>query len=400
MPLRKPFDHAATTIVIGAGGAHDAPAGSGQRLVLVEPDPELVALLRRQHEGAANVTILAAAVGAADDRQELRRFSLARLNGIQAPDRLTELMPGVRPLPGLRVDGITVGTLLRELGNPKGPLHLVIDAPGSEQDILDGWKQADALGLVGSIELHAPAEPLYAASPGMSALSDWLGQEGFGICGADRTDPDWPVLWFLPETAFGVRDQLATLAAERDTAETARQAAVQKLDETQVDLAAATAERDAAVRQLDEARAGLATATAGRDTAETARQAAIQKLDDTQARLAAVTAERDTAETARKSALQKLEEGGRDLSLQMRLQAMAQLDLDDLRRSLAQSEARRREIEDLLRKLTPHLQVAAEELHRLQLVAPQADAAPATAQVAAQDPERPVAKARRRSRNG
>lgn len=333
MPLRRPFDDAATTIVIGAGADFAAPQQEGQRLILVEPDPLLVAHLQSRHKGAAQVTVLPVAIASGEGRQDLYRFSLARLNGIRAPGRLTELMPGVRRVPGVQVEGITVAGLLRRLGLQATPVHLVIDAPGSEMDILQGWKAAGALGLIDSLELHASPLPLYEGGEELAALTGWLRAEGFAVTGRDLADPDWPVLWLLPEVALQARSRQA--------------AAV-----TAVETAVAEARRTGA---------------------------------ESGARLEAATA-------AQKAAAQRIEALERDLGLQMRLQAMLQLDLEDQRRRLAESEARRREAEELLRKLTPHLQVAAEELHRMQLTAP-----------SAQEPPPAVvsgAKPRRRGKNG
>ncbi|SER10589.1 hypothetical protein, partial [Thalassovita taeanensis] len=63
----------------------------------------------------------------------------------------------------------------------------------------------------------------------------------------------------------------------------------------------------------------------------------------------------------------KAEQTHADYALQMRMLAMYKVDLDDLRQRYEQSELQRRQQDDLLRKLTPRLAQAAEQLRHLHL---------------------------------
>lgn len=116
------------------------------------------------------------------------------------------------------------------------------------------------------------------------------------------------------------------------------------------------------------------------------------RIQDMQTRLqeqnaAASALEQQLADlrAARNAALQQRDQAQADQGLQMRMQAMHKMDLDDLRIRYEQSETRRRQQEELLRKLTPRLAQAAEQLRHLQL--PSGAGEPAVLQELADDPE-------------
>lgn len=83
----------------------------------------------------------------------------------------------------------------------------------------------------------------------------------------------------------------------------------------------------------------------------------------------ALEAKLSETQAARDAAVTRLDQTQADQALQMRMQVMHKLDLDDLRTRYEKSEALRRQQEELLRKLTPRLAQAAEQLRHLQLPA-------------------------------
>jgi hypothetical protein len=116
-------------------------------------------------------------------------------------------------------------------------------------------------------------------------------------------------------------------------------------------VAARTDERDQNAQALEQQRARVAALEA---EAEAGRVA----LEATRAEVAARTGERDQCGQA-------LEQQRGDLTVSLRLQAIAQTDLQELRQRLAEVQAVRTRQEALLRKLAPRLQEAAQHLQGL-----------------------------------
>ncbi len=169
------------------------------------------------------------------------------------------------------------------------------------------------------------------------------------------------------------------------------------------DLRAALSRADAALeeaRQRAEAEAEALRAQVSEESAKVAeleegvsrRKVRIDTLEKALAQAEAAQATRAADQKAElETARKEREKAVVDLGLAMRMQAMVQSDLDALRTRFQQSEATRTEQEALLRKLTPRLQQAAEQLRALHLttdpgeapaqVARHADAAEAAAPV-------------------
>lgn len=184
-------------------------------------------------------------------------------------------------------------------------------------------------------------------------------------------------------------------ALEKDLA--SRTAKVQELQQKLGERDARDTERVAEIGRLKEAQALAAKQSAATQETLTERQAELTRLSGLVAEgRQTINALRDQlgsqqqvlaqAQAARDAATGQLEQARADQALQMRMQVMHKLDLDDLRGRYEKSEARRRQQEELLRKLTPRLAQAAEQLRHLQLPS-------GMAPVAMLDAEPPVAEA-------
>ncbi|KPQ05527.1 MAG: GAGA binding protein-like family [Rhodobacteraceae bacterium HLUCCA12] len=149
--------------------------------------------------------------------------------------------------------------------------------------------------------------------------------------------------------AAKVAEREAALAATREEASATGQRFEARIKELEAVRDSLTTERDAARKDRD-------TATKERDEIAKARDQAMAASDKAKDESSLAIAARDKAQA--------------DLGLAMRMQGLLQSDLDDLRDRFAQSEAVRREQEDLLRKLTPRLQEAAQQLRQLQMAEP------------------------------
>ncbi len=138
-------------------------------------------------------------------------------------------------------------------------------------------------------------------------------------------------------------------AADRLKAEETRRA------ETETALQETRAALDTARKQAETQKTALDAAEAARATLESERDNAAARARDAEDAAERAHTERDKAFS--------------DLGLAMRMQGLMQSDLDDLRERYRKSEETRGRQEELLRKLTPRLQEAAQQLRRMQLTA-------------------------------
>lgn len=136
--------------------------------------------------------------------------------------------------------------------------------------------------------------------------------------------------------------ELAALREELSGSETARNDQVK----TTEDITGKLTEANASIAALEQS-------VASRDTMLVASNEQIQALEY----------KRSEVEAALKAAEQRVEQFSADQAFQVRVNAMMQVDLDNLRSRFEASETQRRRQEELLRKLTPKLALAAEHLH-------------------------------------
>ena len=323
-----------TLIVAGIGAAEPFEAllktlgGVPERIILVEPAETSGGALAQRFAGMEGVTLIDAVPGEAAGAAELVRYNLPGLRSTAAPsDALRRLFPGLKARATVSTRMIPVTQLLGDPGNLPAPVRLRIDMPGAEAAILQGMEDCGALGRVDLLSLRCGAEAMFEGAWDRAALQSWCDARYFRLDRADEEDPDWPELRFAPDPA---RRRIAALETELAQAQEAAQAEVEKL------------------------RAALDSARADAEKHKTRAQ---------------------EKEAACKQAYEERDKAFADLGLAMRMQGLLQSDLDDLRERYRQSEETRAGQEELLRKLTPRLQDAAQQLRQLQLVT-EPDAAP------------------------
>jgi len=301
-----------------AGGADPAPAGTvlqigcgvaaalprtARRHVLVEPDPAALRRFERDRPAGPEVHVIAAALAAERGSAPFLRLKIPRLSGLCCPPELFELMPGLRPVAEFPVETRTLGDILEEAAISGDGNVLVCENPGVSAAVLEGLAAPDALALFPEIELVCSARPLFGPGTDAEAVERFLEERGYRLTRCDDADPDWPRLGFRRDPA---------LEAQRVEAEALRSARDSALEAQRV------AEAEAA-RQ----RAALAEAE---QAAETLRQ---------------------------------------DLSLALRLQTMAQTDLQELQTRHAALMEEKTAQDVLLSQLLLRLEEALEHLHRL-----------------------------------
>lgn len=186
-----------TIVHLGAGLCQELEhwrASGAERIVLVEPNPELLPELKRRAGEDTAVEIVPVAIAAGAGREALRLFNFPMLSSLREPSGLHQILPGLSQIGRTMVETRTIEQLLAELGLPaEGEHWLVIDTPGEEAIILDQLEQAERLHDFNRIFLTAGIEPLYQNAQSAASLTQRLQQQGFYVAGRpDASDGDWP----------------------------------------------------------------------------------------------------------------------------------------------------------------------------------------------------------------
>ncbi len=247
-------------LLIGAGKGEEVQGwlDSGtKRIMLIEPNPACTPALTQLCAGSDRVEHIEAAVAGQDGEALLRVFNLSRHSSLRSPSALMDLLPGLRQVSLVPVATVSVTSLLDRLGAVEGAFLLVLDAPGTELDILQSFKQAGALERLNGLDLICAEEPLYHGAVGRPALQAWVEDAGFVITALDDSDPDWPRLSFrIDQNARKIAALTAELAELQD-AQTASEGLILALKSqlTKVETAseasaAASAEEIASLKAL------------------------------------------------------------------------------------------------------------------------------------------------------
>ena len=227
-----------TILHIGAGtGAAVAgwlDAGARQ-VILVEPNPTYAAVLARLAATHPQVQVIEAAVADHDGEGLLRLFNVVRHSSLANATGLADLLPGLRQTALVPVALLSPASLLNRIAPDPGTAALIVDAPGSEVPILQGFQAAGAFQWLAAVELICTEEPQYDGAVGRPALQALLEDAGFTLTEADLSDPDWPHLTFAIDQNAR---QIAALAAELgNVRQTAAGLALQLAEEKAVSAA-------------------------------------------------------------------------------------------------------------------------------------------------------------------
>ncbi|MCC5969248.1 MAG: hypothetical protein JJU15_04815 [Pararhodobacter sp.] len=339
-----------TLIVFGFGAQTSFDAyikvlgGLPERLIVVEPaDSRCAGEVSRLAEldGVSQVDGVLA-----DDTSGLQlvEYNMPGLRGFTAPTAgLKALFPGLKQRSGVQARKVGLVHVVPNLAGLSTPLRVRIDLPGAEPEILKILDEGGVLARAAQVVMRCGDEAMFEGGWGRAQLQSWLEARHFRLENMNNEDPDWPELRLKADPASrkaaALEQKLATLKEAHDQVSATAERLAAELQE-------AGAARDKAATERDEARAALDKAVVERDAAIKARET--------------LTPERDAAVAARDKAMA-------DLGLAMRMQGLLQTDLDDLRARFQQAEAVRKQQEELLRKLTPRLQEAAQQLRQLQL---------------------------------
>lgn len=305
-------------IHLGAGLCQELDcwrASGAKRIILVEPNPELLCELQSRVGATEPIEIVSSAVSDQAGCQPLVLYNFPLASSLRTPVNLKTL-PGLKQIGSTLVEAKSIDELLSTLQLSEDGEHwLVIDTPGEEASILEGLDQKGYLYWFKRIFLTAGLEAFHEGASSASVLNQYLQEQGFRVDGLDDTsDRDWPRYFFvLDPVALKNRELL------------------RELNETQ-----RLHQEEQSARLLEHAEQEALTNQLQLETASVQR-----KLEIT---------------------LEKLQKHKADLSIALRLQTMRENDLRELQERYGQLSEINREQRELLGKLHQRLTLAAKYL--------------------------------------
>lgn len=251
----------------------DTVSGIPDRKVLViEADPDRAAKLETQ---LPNAQVMAAVVGEKAGEAELVQYNFPGLAGITPPlPALGEILPGLRAVAHKQTTVIGVDAVTKWLGKrgAAGPLDLYVDAPGSEEIILDGIAVAGLFAVCARLRLRCGAEPMFEQAAGRDALVTRAQAEGLKLVHEDTEDPDFPELVFEVDLVARALEEAQSDLAKLKRKGTSDKAQITKLKKEHA--AAVTQlgkDHAAALAQLEKDHAATAAQLGAAQAATTAR---------------------------------------------------------------------------------------------------------------------------------
>lgn len=407
MVTASEIDRMTSTLVhIGTGGRArltEYRARPVSKIVLVEPIEEQVALLAADLAGEECGQVVRGLVAANTGEAELRCWNMDRLVSVrEAAPLLLELMPGLRIMSREQVPLITPPNLLAAIGIATLRFDLVVEFAGEEQEILTAWQAHGLLEKTRIIQIRIPEEPFFAGAASRPAIEALLVDAGFMVVDRDLSDPDWPVLTLhADETGRALRateERVATLEQALADAEAMLKAKTATIAERDTALKAVEDQAARHTQQLGEITAARTAAEATLADTLAALEAAKAQAADREAALTEAESRASTLETALADAKSKAEAQSKsmaqlrsdnallnesllrdqytqrrlneDLRRALQLQEGLDTDLRDLRARYTELLGIKEQQTQLLRKLTPKLQLASRELHALSAANP------------------------------
>lgn len=292
---------AAEVLHIGCGPAPDIDPDA-ERVVLVEPSPDHVPVIRAQVRAMGScVRLIPAAVAAETGDAPFHICNFSDLSGLEVPAALFELMPGLKQVKTAQVQTLSVADLLKQARIRKDGYMLRCEASGVVPQLLTQLLEEQCLDRVATLWLTVGAEPFHGPGSDADSVIRLLQDHGYRLLAReDEADPDWPCLKFERDRALQeltrARDaSKAAAVAAQGALETERAEMQVQIESMQADLAnvqdrakALDAQRDKLRADLETARSETASLRSQSETLVRERDAARQ---NGQARLATAQAE-------------------------------------------------------------------------------------------------------------
>ena len=213
-----------TILHIGAGICREIDAFRAmvpQQIVLVEPNPELLGILRGKVEPEENVVILGCAVSGDSESSTLNIMSVPALSSLSEPAKaLFNLLPSLRLERKAEVDTQSAAELIDSLCLDNSSDHLLfIDTPGEASAVLKALINSEHLGVFSHIVFRSCQNDFYQDCEPVKSLLPALEGHGYRSVGdPDSADPDFPVYHLQFDKQFvelqRLRDQFAKAGAQ------------------------------------------------------------------------------------------------------------------------------------------------------------------------------------------
>ncbi len=206
-----------TILHIGAGEASELPQlleTGAERIVLVEPNPELAERLRQRTALHPRVTVVEAAITTSWANNQLKEYNLPEACSLHPATGLKTLFPGLKVKSTHTVATLSPDQLLVEHGPQSGQRALLaIQVPGEEHALLQKLISTDQLKNFSELRVSANPKPYYQGSVAAENTLQALVDYGYQITDENQQDPDWPS-WQLVRNPL--IDQISTLQAENE----------------------------------------------------------------------------------------------------------------------------------------------------------------------------------------
>lgn len=196
------------------------------QIILVEPNPRLRRSLKGIEANDERVKFIHAGVAQTDGEAPLNILNFSEMSSLKRPDDLRKLLPGIKVIDKPIVETISVATLCKtvpELEQVGGAHALIVEAPGSEFEIIEGLKDEGTLGSFQSVVIRCAVEAYYEDARPLDDVLALLTGSAFRLVEQDaESDPDWPILKFERDTVRMenelLKSKLAQIEQERDDA--------------------------------------------------------------------------------------------------------------------------------------------------------------------------------------
>jgi FkbM family methyltransferase len=306
------------------------------RTILIEPQPILASSLESKTIGAQNIEVLQAAVSIEKGQRQFHVFNFRELSSLEKPDRLHELFPGLEIQKQFAVKVFTLTDLVRKFSiNSSSENWLVIDAPGSEESILESLPIGHEAAVFSSVFFRSSCRHFNSSSNEALIIST-LNEKGYDQIGrSDFSHPSTPRfhMRFNP-----IRLKNAGLTSKLE----GRDRELSKMKET---FEKSISELEDRNNQITSFKKQLADQASQFEEQEKTRLATEKSLAEQVEQLQTMISETKS-----------------DLSTSLRLLALREADLRELQNRYGDLLERKKEYENLLVKLRKRLELAADYL--------------------------------------
>ncbi len=200
---------------IGAGQASELPQmlkTGAEKIVLVEPNPEMAEQLRQRTAKHPQVTVVEAAITTDPLNNKLQEYNLPEVSSLYPATGLKTLFPGLKVKTTHQVATLTPEQLLADHGPQTGEQAMLsIQVPGEEHAILQSLMNTDHLKQFCELSVNANPTPYFEGSVAAEKTLQALVNYGYEVTHNNQQDPNWPS-WQLARCPQ--RDEISALRAE------------------------------------------------------------------------------------------------------------------------------------------------------------------------------------------